>query len=160
MNRMRLIDADELIAKCGIWYVEEGTEEGFISDLKHLLDLQPTVPHWIPVTERLPERCNYYIVTDFNKVDEAYYNSDGRWFSWDGNKLKDVTAWMPLPEPPEMFDAIKEKMLSPKMLTEYPNTEFILKDKAFVDFLNLPPQHNEHHLHRGLLEHMKEFILT
>lgn len=53
----------------------------------------------------------------------------------------------------------KEKMLSPKMLTEYPNTEFILKDKAFVDFLNLPLKHNEHHLHKGLLEHMKEFIL-
>ena len=54
---------------------------------------------WIPVSERLPERCNYYIVTDFGAVEEAYYNSDGRWFSKDGDKLKDVTAWMPLPEP-------------------------------------------------------------
>jgi predicted nuclease of restriction endonuclease-like (RecB) superfamily len=53
----------------------------------------------------------------------------------------------------------KEKMLSPKMFAEYPNAEFILKDKAFVDFLNLPTKHNEHHLHKGLLEHMKEFIL-
>ena len=53
----------------------------------------------------------------------------------------------------------KDKMLSPKMIAEYPNTEFILKDKAFIDFLNLPTKHNEHHLHKGLLEHMKEFIL-
>lgn len=53
----------------------------------------------------------------------------------------------------------KEKMFSPRMLAEYPNTEFILKDKAFVDFLNLPAKHNEHHLHKGLLEHMKEFVL-
>ena len=53
----------------------------------------------------------------------------------------------------------KEKMFSPRMLAEYPNTEFMLKDKAFVDFLNLPAKHNEHHLHKGLLEHMKEFIL-
>ena len=53
----------------------------------------------------------------------------------------------------------KEKMLSPKMFAEYPNVEFMLKDKAFVDFLNLPVKHNEHHLHKGLLEHMKEFIL-
>lgn len=53
----------------------------------------------------------------------------------------------------------KEKMFSPRMLAEYPNTEFMLKDKAFVDFLNLPARHNEHHLHKGLLEHMKEFIL-
>ena len=61
-----------------------------------IIDLEP---HWIPCSERLPKRCNYYIVTDFGKVDEAYYDSDSRWFSWDGNKLKDVTAWMPLPEP-------------------------------------------------------------
>lgn len=53
----------------------------------------------------------------------------------------------------------KDKMLSPKMIAEYPNTEFMLKDRAFIDFLNLPTKHNEHHLHKGLLEHMKEFIL-
>lgn len=53
----------------------------------------------------------------------------------------------------------KEKMFSSRMLAEYPNTELMLKDKAFVDFLNLPAKHNEHHLHKGLLEHMKEFIL-
>ena len=53
----------------------------------------------------------------------------------------------------------REKMMSPKLLTEYPQSEFMLKDKAVVDFLNLPNAHNEHHLHRGLLEHMKAFIL-
>jgi predicted nuclease of restriction endonuclease-like (RecB) superfamily len=53
----------------------------------------------------------------------------------------------------------KDKMLSPALLDEYPNADFILKDKAFVDFLNLPKSHNEHHLHNGLLEHMKEFIM-
>lgn len=53
----------------------------------------------------------------------------------------------------------KDKMLSPALLGEYPNADFILKDKAFVDFLNLPKSHNEHHLHNGLLEHMKEFIM-
>ena len=53
----------------------------------------------------------------------------------------------------------KEKMLSPKLLADYPQSEFMLKDKAVVDFLNLPQKHNEHHLHKGLLEHMKAFIL-
>ena len=53
----------------------------------------------------------------------------------------------------------KEKMLSPKLLADYPQSEFMLKDKAVVDFLNLPPKHNEHHLHKGLLENMKAFIL-
>ena len=53
----------------------------------------------------------------------------------------------------------KDQMLSPALLDEYPNADFILKDRAFVDFLNLPKSHNEHHLHNGLLEHMKEFIM-
>ena len=53
----------------------------------------------------------------------------------------------------------REKMMSPKLLADYPQSEFMLKDKAVVDFLNLPIAHNEHHLHRGLLEHMKAFIL-
>lgn len=50
---MRLIDADALIEKCGGWYVEEGTESGFIGTLKNLLATEPTVQpepqegHWI-----------------------------------------------------------------------------------------------------------------
>lgn len=53
----------------------------------------------------------------------------------------------------------KEKMMSPLLKEQYKGAEFMLKDKAVVDFLNLPQRHNEHQLHRGLLEHMKEFIL-
>ena len=37
----KLIDADALIEKCGDWYTEEGTEEGFIGTVKQLLELQP-----------------------------------------------------------------------------------------------------------------------
>jgi len=40
---MRLIDADALTNKSGDWYVDEGTEEGFIGDLKNLIDEQPTI---------------------------------------------------------------------------------------------------------------------
>lgn len=53
----------------------------------------------------------------------------------------------------------KDKMLSPQLLRDYPRSEYLLKDKAVVDFLGLPTKHNEHQLHKGLLEHMKEFIL-
>lgn len=53
----------------------------------------------------------------------------------------------------------KEKMLSPRLLADYPQSEFMLKDKAVIDFLNLPQKHNEHHLHKGLLDHMKAFVL-
>ena len=40
---MRMIDADALIEKCGGWYVEEGTESGFIGTLKNLLATEPTI---------------------------------------------------------------------------------------------------------------------
>ena len=40
---MRPIDADALIEKCGDWYVEEGTESGFIGTLKNLLATMPTI---------------------------------------------------------------------------------------------------------------------
>ncbi|MBR0123449.1 MAG: DUF1016 family protein [Bacteroidales bacterium] len=53
----------------------------------------------------------------------------------------------------------KDKMMSPSLREKYPNIDFVLKDKAIVDFLDLPQKHNEHHLHKGLLEHMKELIL-
>lgn len=53
----------------------------------------------------------------------------------------------------------KDKMLSPQLLRDYPRSEYLLKDKAVVDFLGLPAKHNEHQLHKGLLEHMKKFIL-
>jgi len=53
----------------------------------------------------------------------------------------------------------KDKMMSPKLLEQYPYSEFMLKDRAIVDFLNLPEKHNEHLLHSSLLEHMKAFIL-
>ena len=40
----RLIDADALIAKCGGWYTEEGTDIGFIGSVKQLLDEEaPTI---------------------------------------------------------------------------------------------------------------------
>ena len=63
---MRAIDADALIEKCGDWYVEEGTESGFIGTLENLLATQPTIqpePHWIPVTERLPETNDEVLTT-------------------------------------------------------------------------------------------------
>ena len=50
---MRQIDADALTEKYGDWYVEEGSEEGFIGTIKQLIDAQPTIQperktgHWI-----------------------------------------------------------------------------------------------------------------
>lgn len=50
--------------------------------------------------------------------------------------------------------------MSRALKAAYPSADFLLKDKVFVDFLRLPEKHNEHRLHAGIVEHMKEFILT
>ena len=54
----------------------------------------------------------------------------------------------------------KEKKMSRALKAAYPSADFLLKDKVFVDFLRLPEKHNEHRLHAGIVEHMKEFVLT
>lgn len=61
----------------------------------------------------------------------------------------------------QTFESVmsKEKKFSPVLLQQYPDAGFMLKDKAILDFLNLPVKHNEHKLHKELLTHMKEFIL-
>lgn len=59
---MRQIDADVVIEKYGDWYVEEGSEEGFIGTLKSLIDEQPTVSGWISVNDRLPEDGEHVLV--------------------------------------------------------------------------------------------------
>ena len=62
----------------------------------------------------------------------------------------------------QTYEAImsKEKKMSLKLKSSYSGADFLLKDKVFVDFLRLPEKHNEHRLHVGILEHMKEFILA
>lgn len=65
-----------------------------------LLNMPSAQPEWkwIPVSEKLPEKHRPMIVTDFGHVTLAYTNNLGEWMDYDGNRLKNVTAWMPLPE--------------------------------------------------------------
>lgn len=56
--------------------------------------------HWIPVTERLPKKCNttYLATVDYGEHGMAV----GQRFFFDDNigwNDKSVVAWMPLPEP-------------------------------------------------------------
>ena len=55
------------------------------------------VPQWIPCSERMPENGRTVLVTDWGETDFGR-RYDGRWWSYD-DVLKDVSAWMPLPEP-------------------------------------------------------------
>lgn len=62
---------------------------------------------WIPVSERLPEKNGYYLITD------AYGDVEMSWFRYDFDEEEpewwlneygfiDAVAWMPLPKPPKM----------------------------------------------------------
>lgn len=52
-----------------------------------------------------------------------------------------------------------KKSMSKGVIDIYPNAMTMFKDKLFVDFLNLPRYHSESKLRKGLVEHMKQFIL-
>ena len=49
--------------------------------------------------------------------------------------------------------------MSKGLLNASPNATIMFKDTLFVDFLNLPQKHSESKLRKGLVEHMKQFIL-
>lgn len=103
---MRLIDADAIkLYYGGLVHIPYNDFIGIANYFMNQIKEMPTVtpePHWIPVTERLPEEDGTYIVClDDGSVFEYDYIStwweDGAW-EYCG---KDVIAWMHLPEPYE-----------------------------------------------------------
>lgn len=61
---------------------------------------------WIPVTERLPDTFHPVIVCrekgKGEYVVEQGFKDVGDWWKVYGTRTKNVTHWMPLPEPPEV----------------------------------------------------------
>jgi len=56
-------------------------------------------PEWIPVSERLPEKDDDYLVTldfEWEREIEMGWLVDGEWLNANGHA---VVAWMPMPEP-------------------------------------------------------------
>lgn len=64
----------------------------------HGLLVEP--PRWIPVTERLPDDDDSYLVWNGNNIFVAIYWGDGEWM-FDSYTTHEVTHWMPLPELPK-----------------------------------------------------------
>ena len=77
--------------------------------------LENPEPHWIPVTERLPETTDAVLTTYIVNGDRSrryveessYYGNDESWSSpWDEYRITgtriEVIAWMPLPEPAKL----------------------------------------------------------
>lgn len=73
----------------------------------HDLELLPSVqpePHWIPVTERLPEpRTDVWVNSDIGQIQGYYEENVKIWYASFGQGRDYleliVNAWMPLPEP-------------------------------------------------------------
>ena len=72
----------------------------------------PAEPHWIPVTERLPKDGRqvlvfamsvHYALAKYDEMRDADGTYKKQWVTFDAWKpyytIKDVLAWMPLPEP-------------------------------------------------------------
>lgn len=58
---------------------------------------------WISVKDRLPDDYSDCIVFDGEYVEPAVYYSSSGFYTpdcYEANKIKGVTHWMPLPEPP------------------------------------------------------------
>lgn len=53
---------------------------------------------WIPVTEKLPDKDGYYIVTT-NEIytDQIFYSKDRGWYT--NKETRIVVAWMPRLQP-------------------------------------------------------------
>ena len=59
---------------------------------------------WIPVTERLPEYGEIVLAFGKRHATSGQFRGTGSnptWWHWKGNMVKEVSHWMPLPEPPK-----------------------------------------------------------
>ena len=75
-------------------------DESIPKDDAEIIIAEVAKPRWIPVTERLPERNNSYLVYVYGEATEMNY-WHGKWHRLRDDYTKAVTHWMPLPEPPK-----------------------------------------------------------
>lgn len=107
---VRLIDEKKLIEELRKYADELGTVRGEIELANGVLKAisiineQPKVGEWIPVEERLPESCEYVLVSCVNGAVEygAYYAGDKDWSLISTDRQCKVLAWQPLPKPYEV----------------------------------------------------------
>ena len=68
----------------------------------NMREAKASVPRWIPVDERLPEKHRIVLAYfRFGMIDTGIYNGRNWWNDIGIANNENVTHWMPLPEPPE-----------------------------------------------------------
>lgn len=97
---MRIIDADAFKKD-----LENQMELLFDTEIAELVDKQPTISQWIPVSERLPNINDSYVIATCkdNIVRRLFYSHDTKdWWCEEIDyyyPIDFVVAWMPWPEP-------------------------------------------------------------
>ncbi len=128
----RLIDADALFNRVNHYDIGNFSEEVFrmcvLADINAAPTVEPKRGEWVSVDERLPEynptgtAKAYWVAYDTNKgkqmqiaiySDYMYATTTGlpscvTWRDYESHKIKNVTHWMPLPEPPNCGADMKE----------------------------------------------------
>ena len=108
----RLLDEDAVIKVLERWqkafrenshYVSASDLSLVVKDVRELPHAQPE-PHWIPVSERLPEESEYCIITANDGVGyrTTFAKFQKKAKSWDLTGARSywkVIAWTPLPKP-------------------------------------------------------------
>jgi len=87
--------AEEQVKRCEKCADEHRQLAEWLKELKQLREQT----RWIPVSEKLPEKEDLYLVSVKNEHERRY--SKTCWFHGNGNWFarQDVEAWKPLPEP-------------------------------------------------------------
>ena len=86
-----------------LYYAEpQVTERGIVANaINDYLQKAAPRAEWISVEERLPEQYGPFLIADDKgNMEVATWTKQFGWFSG-GNRVKRVTHWMPLPEPPK-----------------------------------------------------------
>lgn len=102
---IKFMDDDD-IASFGRWQWANGFNTALTATTIQLKKLPPaqSEPQWVPVSERLPEESEYYIITANDGVGHrtTFAKFQKKAKSWDLTGARSywrVIAWMPLPTP-------------------------------------------------------------
>ena len=94
-DMVTIIDFNKLPVECPLVALPD--HHGELDEIEEAPTIEPET-RWIPCSDRLPDISKYVLVTANGEIDIGE-RFGWRWIDYYGDNLKDVTAWMPLPEP-------------------------------------------------------------